>query len=242
MPYKTKRRPSVSRRLKIVVAICAVVAAVLSLSGLYLKQQETLDRANAEAASFTPAPLETPASDAAPAVSAAILGDSFTEAADGYAAQLANLMGWDAEIMGQGGTGYVNPGHAEENESAFPDRVPAIVELAPQVVVVQGSTNDGDGSGLREAADSVYSQLKAGLPESQIVAVGPVGAPAIPREKVDTARSTLAEAAAAHGIPFIDPVEEGWLADPALFADGVHPTPEGHKQLASLIAEAIKGI
>jgi acyl-CoA thioesterase-1 len=244
MPYvsRTKRRRSISKIALVITAICAAVAVVLLLLGLFAKQQEVRAANVAAAEAYTPAPVATapPSAASAPATAAVILGDSYTAAeSGGYAGRLAGLMGWDATIMGQGGTGYVNPGQAEEGDSAYPDRIPDVIAAAPEFVLVQGSTNDGDGSGLAEAADSVFSQLREGLPEATIVAVGPVAAPSIPRDKLDVARTTLAEVAAAYSVQFIDPVEEGWLSDPALYSDGVHPSFEGHSQLAELIAEAL---
>lgn len=209
--------------------------------GLILGVQRNEDPAPAVAPSNpAAAAFESARAEAlAPKPSAVILGDSFTAASGGYADRLARLMKWDATVLGQGGTGYTNPGQAAEGDSAYPDRIPEVIELQPEIVVVQGSTNDGDGYGLQEAADSVFSQLKEGLPDARIIAVGPVAAPSIPEEKIDIARTTLADVTSKYSVPFIDPAAEGWLSDPELFTDGVHPSPGGHQEMAANIAEAI---
>lgn len=61
MPHvrNTKRRPSVSRKLKIIMAACFGLAAVLVLGGLLLKQQEILRENAAAAEQYAPVPVAT---------------------------------------------------------------------------------------------------------------------------------------------------------------------------------------
>lgn len=40
MPQKTKRRPSISRRARIVAVVCLITAVILAVAGLNLSQRE----------------------------------------------------------------------------------------------------------------------------------------------------------------------------------------------------------
>ena len=177
-------------------------------------------------------------------VVAAFLGDSFTAGVGasqggGYADLLVRNMNWQAKMFAQGGTGYTNPGQPAEKETAFPERVPAVVAAAPNVVIVQGGINDGSPQATAEAAEETFTALRAGLPQAKIIAVGPVVAPKFPASKVEPIRDVIAAAAAKHGVTFVDPIAEGWLANEQLFFDGVHPTQEGHAIIATKIREAL---
>ena len=65
---RTKRRPSITKRAKIIAGICAAIAVLLVFGGLIFKQQERLAANAAEAATYTPAavaPGTTSSSEAA---------------------------------------------------------------------------------------------------------------------------------------------------------------------------------
>lgn len=194
------------------------------------------------------APEPSPPVSGAPAlptapdsIRAVILGDSYTVgvgASEGYVSDLALLMGWDITGAGEAGTGYVNssdvPGRAR-----YAERLPVVVEAAPDIVLVQGSTNDGGvpPEELRAAAGELYRALHASLPDARIVVVGPLRPPTADPGQVDMVRSVLASAAAQAGLPFIDPVAQGWLSPgDGLFADGLHPDDAGYDQLALRLA------
>lgn len=63
---RTKRRPSITRRAKVIAAICTGVAVALVFSGLILKQQERLAANAAEAATYMPATVAPPKTAAEP--------------------------------------------------------------------------------------------------------------------------------------------------------------------------------
>lgn len=178
------------------------------------------------------------------AETAAFLGDSYTAASNqggGYVGPLVNAMGWTPLFFGQGGTGYVNPGQASEGESAFPARVDAVIAAAPDVVVVQGGLNDNNKAASLAAANQAFGDLRAGLPDARVIAVGPVLAPGMSAESIKAARDGIKEAAGAHGVVFIDPAAENWLPSADLFdVPGVHPTAEGYKRLGEHLVLAMK--
>lgn len=187
------------------------------------------------------------AEEAAKPPTAVFLGDSYTAASsngsDGeYVLSTAHALGWDAAALGQGGTGYVNPGQPEENEAVYLERVPGVVAIAPDIVVVQGGGNDAlvSDCAIEGPASEVFTALREQLPEAQIIALASVPGPDVDAEAVAACTDAIQAAAAPMSIPVIDPAELGWLTDPALFADGFHLTAEGYTQLATLLAEQLR--
>lgn len=171
----------------------------------------------------------------------AILGDSYTNSEGagstrhGFPALLGNAVDVPVETFGQGGTGYVNPGQAEQRESAYLGRVAEVASSHPRLVIVQGSVND-TGPDVEQAAENTFQALHQQLPGVPVVAVGPAPTPA--RPAVDMAAVKMAAAAA--GVEFIDTT--GWLPvdDPTLWAaDGVHPTASGHALIAAKLVSTL---
>lgn len=229
------------------LAVALIAGMGLATLGVFLMSPA---RSGGEvAAGYTPRPVSsyampTPTSTPRPVL--AVLGDSFSPAegqplADyNWASIVAKKQRWELLPFGRGGTGYTNPGQADEGDDVFSTRVPAIIAANPAVVIVQGSTNDGDYSRTREAASSVFQDLKAGLPDARIVAVGPLATATLEERVVTPARDAVRDAAAEHGITFIDPLEQGWLGrDPSLFVDGVHPTGDGQRLIAEAFLAAL---
>ncbi|WP_175483842.1 SGNH/GDSL hydrolase family protein [Modestobacter sp. DSM 44400] len=197
----------------------------------------------------TPAATDTPtvtSPDAAAVLRVAFLGDSYTvgvgSSIAGYVAAVADGMGWKAVNDGQSGTGYLNPGPGA-GTSVFAGRVPAVAAEVPDVVVVQGSTNDvgQDPNAVGQAADHLYGALAAALPRSRIVVVGPLAAPSVDPAGVLSIRDALAAAAARAGLSFVDPIAAAWLQPPdGLYAsDKLHPNDAGYAQIAARLVRAL---
>lgn len=147
--------------------------------------------------------------------------------------------GWSPDgVFAQGGTGYTNPGQVADNETDYPDRVPEVVAYAPDVVLVQGSTNDGDPEDTARAATATLNALRAALPNAAIIVIGPTQNPvASTTLAVDQA---LGQAAQQAGVAFTDAWQ--WLdpADPSLWSeDNVHPSNAGHQALADRVTEVL---
>lgn len=178
-----------------------------------------------------------------------VIGDSFTvgtgsSSGRGFTEELADVMTWSLTTEAQGGTGYLSAGR-ELGQSVFQGRLSRVVDADPDVVVIQGSTNDvgaGSAEELAAAARRLYSTLTAKLPDARVVAVGPVAAPAVDRAGLEVVRDALAAASADEGIWFIDPVAGGWLMSPGLFADGLHPNDEGYRVFAYDLALSLRQI
>jgi lysophospholipase L1-like esterase len=137
------------------------------------------------------------------------------------------------EVFAGAGTGYTTA------RDPYLGRVPAVVASAPDVVLVQGSTNDkGSREGIQLAATGVFTALREQLPAARIYAVGPAMTPGATLQDVTDARDGVAAAAAQVGVTFLDPLAEAWLpvdGDIDLWGDEFHLNKPGHRQFAQNI-------
>ena len=176
----------------------------------------------------------------------AFLGDSWaggagTDAggtAASYAGKTAALLGWPYEVFPGGGTGYLG------GVEPFAGRVDRLIASDPDIVVVQGSSNDYQFSGpeIEAAADDVYARIRAGLPDAKIVVVGVINSPDSPPDLMDVSRAAVSAAAARAGALWVDGNAEGWLTIPDDFADGYHPNEGGHQKVADRLAPILKQV
>ena len=196
-----------------------------------------------------PRPRSAPQTAADP-LTAVFLGDSYTvgdgdPAPDGgYVDTVARRLRWTARAAAQSGTGYVSDG-PQPGRSAYVDRLDEVAAAEPDVVVVQGSTNDvGRPPGaVAQAASELYEQLESRLPDARVVVLGPLSPPGVDPVGVRAVRDELAQAADAADLPFIDPIAEAWLSPPdGLFADPVHPNRAGYRQLAVDLSTALRAL
>ena len=154
-----------------------------------------------------------------------------------YAAQTAKLLGSKYRISCAGGSGYVAPG----DTVPFGDRVDDLLAGKPDVVIVQGSTNDyiASESEIESAAEDLFARIRRALPNTRVFALGPAYTPDAPRALTDVARAAIQAAADESGVTWIDLASTGWL-DPAVdYADGYHPNANGHRVLARHLADAL---
>lgn len=177
----------------------------------------------------------------------AFLGDSWScggglevqnarGSANGLAGLTAKKTGWPYETFCVGGSGYTT------DDTAYITRVPDVIAYAPNVVIVQGSTNDkGDEDETEDAAVDVLTQLREALPEARIVVVGPSYTPLNERTAIDRAREAIAAAAGAVGVEWVDPAAGGWLdLDGDFNPDGYHPKESGHEKISDRLAAILK--
>lgn len=193
-----------------------------------------------------------------------VLGDSISDGsaqntgagAGTWFHRAARLLGsTDAWDQGRGGTGYITPGAY----ATFGDRVAAdVVAWGPDRLVVWGGYNDNGGSqsAIGSAAASLFSAIKTGLPNCQVLVLGCWSPTASPGAGVTNTDATLRTQAAAAGFPFVSPITgsvydgAGSLlathgafitsGNAALYVggDAVHPTDAGHVYLSRRIVAA----
>lgn len=239
MPYKTKRRPSVSRRLKIITLVSLVLATVLAIGALYLKQQETIAENAAAAESFNAAqPASAAPEEAAKVVS--VLSDSHA----------FNEGSWWRRTVVAGTVEGVTDGAFEsqpgaETSSLIP-RLDAAAEGA-DFVVVQAGTNDLlSAKTPGEAAAGVF-ELWDGVVERDAEPIATLVPPSDsrPAEAVELNELIRAEAEA-RGIPVVDvytPVaaEDGSWVD-GFTDDGVHANAAGSERMTEAAQAALASI
>lgn len=176
------------------------------------------------------------------------IGDSYIGGSDmgGYgSANFTSVMGrnfgWDVVNTGTGGTGFVaSRSGAGPYEIA---QIGRIVALRPRLVVVFGSRNDAGRSDVRAAAERLFDQLRLALPETRIVAVGPVWPSGNAPPAIDRVRDQVRDAATIAGLSFVDPIAQGWFRDDShslIGRDRVHPTDEGHRHMAYVLGRELE--
>lgn len=170
----------------------------------------------------------SPALDRRPRI--AVLGDSWVEGAlsvpelDLWPNQYAELMGAGAVArMGQGGSGYVATVPAWQAEAyGSATRLSRLIAYAPQLVVIQGSQNDDTASptAIRTAAAALYAAIAAGLPEAQLIVVGPPRLNAAPSAQRLANRDAVRAAAldAPNVLGFVDQIGAGAAGAPPVAA------------------------
>jgi lysophospholipase L1-like esterase len=225
-----------SRLLAAGAVVLAVVAAVLLSTGV---------PGGAAPAQAAPAPVRVVAGQ--PLV--AFLGDSWTAGVGatgrrGYVVRTAERLGWGYANFGVGGSGYSVPG---PHDSLFVQRVPQLVALHPDLVVVQGSLNERNSTprALRAAATSTLAGLREALdPGTPVLVVGASFNPGTPDRTIDWINDAVSDAAAAAGLPFVNPATAGWL-DPherGLWSDTIHPDDRGHQLVADALVPLLRAL
>lgn len=151
----------------------------------------------------------------------AVIGDSFVNGTDEVSStetfvwRLASLMGADELLqVGIGGTGF----HNAQNSSTFINRVPAVLEYAPDVLLVAGGRNDPP-AGLQAAVEEFLRQVTSIKEVYLITTASDRGQPAV--------NDALKAAAEAAGVPFIRGDVDFHPRE-----DAVHLTYEAHQAFA----------
>jgi lysophospholipase L1-like esterase len=108
---------------------------------------------------------------------AAFLGDSITAGqSNAFPTYTGARLGWTVVNLGVGGTGYLNT--AFGGSAKFRDRISTVVAAGPDVVVVEGGTNDVPALGFSLAALTAelslfFAALRAALPSALVYALAP---------------------------------------------------------------------
>ena len=166
---------------------------------------------------------------------------------DGFSTPPAAGGGWPElvgnELEGAGRPAELVVAASDEAGYAEPDDTGiTFAGLAQQagsgfdVVVFFGSRNDiAAAATVRTAATAAFTAALAASPGAALVVIGPAW-PDAPPGYIVTNRDAVAAAVADAGAVFVDPLVEGWFAGPAaafVAPDGVSPTAEGHRYLAT---------
>jgi lysophospholipase L1-like esterase len=175
-----------------------------------------------------------------------VVGDGFT-AASGEAGW-PQLVAADLEAGGRSvtvdvaaadGSGYAEPGP----QGVTFAQLAADAGAGYDVVVLVGSVSDtAFAADVQAAAEAALRAVATASPDAAILVVGPSWSTPDPPGYILTNRDTVSAAAAAAGVPFTDPIAEGWFGtdDGTLLGpDGKHPTEAGQRVLADRIGPLV---
>lgn len=148
--------------------------------------------------------------------------------------------GWVHYEDAIGGTGFL--AGTDEKPTIGQRADETIAAYVPDVVVIAGGFNDADRFPTDQIVDeaaTVIGRYQAAYPDAKVIVVGPWGSGA-PSDDVLELSEQMAPMVAGLGLPYIDAsrfleASPGpWIGD-----DDVHPTNQGHEQIAAAIAPAL---
>lgn len=221
MPLRSGRLPLVA----------ALVAATLALAGC----------------SSTALATDTNSSASAVRPVVVAIGDSIMKghgltAAQAWPAMLATTNHWNLANLACDGAGFVKTGDDNDCGSDFSGLVAEAVSLHPALILLSGSSNDLgiDNVELSSQTLAVVSSLRAKLPDATIIGISTVWNDTAAPDQMDAINEQVRAAIkAVHGT-YLDigqPLagHRSWLQ-----SDDVHPTLAGQRELAKVIAGAIR--
>lgn len=194
---------------------------------------------------------------AAPVVAkpvAAFIGDSYTQGKGAtspqttWVALVASAKGWGYDNLGKGGTGYVTVSDVNGCGLAvcpnYQDMTGAAIASKAAIVVVAGGQNDvpafaQEPAKVKQAIHSTYAKLRAGLPNAQIIAVGP-STPFDINAQVIEFDQAVEEAAAAVGAKYVSLIEPNVIVPDMVVGDKAHVNDAGHKAIAERIVATLR--
>lgn len=197
-------------------------------------------------------PAEPPPSIAPGDTAAVFLGDSYTQGWGAsepdrrWSALVAADAGWVEVNQGQGGTGFVSTsglgGCGLVYCPTYPERVPDVAAVHPDIVVIAGGQNDladltADPDAVRGAVEETYVAIRRALPEARIIAVGPsLAQPG--NALIDELDVWVRAAAAQVDADYVS--LDGVIEPEMVAADGVHVNDEGHRAIADRVLAGIR--
>ena len=174
-----------------------------------------------------------------------IIGGAYTGPQNSMAAIAARRLGWQAEIRGAGGTGFVsgNP------EYGIPSFLGQIQDGALDVgdvnwLVIEGGGNDKYDAPavIKRHAVRVLRAAAQRHPEARLVLVGTMDPTVDDFSDTDGVIGALRRAAKRVGVPYIS--AQYWLEgrQDLVGPDYDHPTPAGHRLCGRKLAKALRAL
>ncbi|EMY34291.1 GDSL family lipase [Arthrobacter crystallopoietes BAB-32] len=226
-----------------------ILAAVLAMLALVALVWAVVPQA-------APAPSVTAAPSAEPVPIALVIGDSQAHGGQGvttataWVAQGLLRAGYDPEVQGHGGTGYLKgrPRNGDGERLSYLQSLQHDAYSLPPaqnvgLVVVQGGGNDASypDRGIEAAASDVVRILKSKYPHARFAIVGPLNQGGDPGSRRVEVTEVLAGVADGQDAAFIDATD--WVADndlaEHLHKDGLHLNQDGHDRLAAVFTTAL---
>lgn len=174
---------------------------------------------------------------AAPPLKVLFIGDSVMKAfgldiTQSWPVLLGQSNGWDVTNLASNGSGYVARGESDNN---FLDVVQNASAQTPDVVVLEGSSNDFgiDNGEISDATSATFAAVQQEFPSAVIIGLSTIwGAEAIPDQLADT-NAQVQSAVEAVGGQYLD-IGQPFQGDYSLMQDDdVHPTTAGQVALSN---------
>lgn len=179
----------------------------------------------------------------------AVYGDGYSSGnseggtgAAGWPALVAQQLDMRLQLSAATLAGYVRPGSTDQT---YPQLVQAQPPTGAAVTVVFGSRNDVAASPaeVQVAATQTFQAVLAAAPQTKLLVIGPAWSSAGAPAELTAVSSAVQQAAQAAGATYVDPLTQGWFADPNGLvspADNISILDAGHVYLAGLIAPLVQ--
>jgi lysophospholipase L1-like esterase len=201
----------------------------------------------------TAGPVETEEPDPTTAL---FIGDSYTAGAGAltgsnrYTTVVARSQSWIESNVGRGGTGYTSSVSGDAAADAcrleycpdFREMIPEAVAADPDIVIVGGGRNDADEdvSTEADAITAFYTDLRAALPDAQLIATSPLWDDETAPEELEEISAAVRGAIESVGGVYLDIGQPLQGKAELMSPDGVHPNDEGHKAIGAAIAAQLE--
>ena len=174
------------------------------------------------------------------------IGDSIMKGfgltpADAWPELISATNGWDLTTLACDGAGFLAPGNPDECGNTFVDISRSSAALHPDLIIIQGSSNDfgESNSQLLAATGTALSLLRSEFPNAEIIGLSTVWSETEPPAQLADINSQVQQAVTAVGGHYLD-IGQPLGGHPELMQDDdVHPTVAGQVLLARTIQAAI---
>lgn len=233
-----------------ILALAAVTAAAWLMLMQSHRTPPTSDYVSPSTTATAPTPSTTPSAsteETEEPLTVAFLGDSYTTGTGASSDEqkwttiVAQTAGWSESNFGSDDTGYVAAPFVEgEQLLSYGDRIDAVIEKSPEVIIISGGRNDvgQDPALVRQEALELFTQLTEQLPETSVLVLSPWWDASEPPFEFSQIVESIGSAAEEANVSYIDTGLP--LTDPALIAaDGVHPNDDGYAAIAEAVTAAL---
>ncbi|MDQ1203319.1 SGNH/GDSL hydrolase family protein [Rhodococcus sp. SORGH_AS_0303] len=109
------------------------------------------------------------------------------------------------------------------------------VLTSPDLVIVQGSSNDTDPDAVAAASAELFSELREKLPDASLIAIAPVSPPSRDVAVAMNVTTALRTSAEQFSVPLVEPIRDGWFTDPVVnfLPDGINLSLDGQQTYAA---------
>jgi peptidoglycan/LPS O-acetylase OafA/YrhL/lysophospholipase L1-like esterase len=176
-------------------------------------------------------------------IGASITAGWWAKYKNGWVKQSAQKLHWQAINLAKPGTGFTKDSRnglcSKITCKSIPKQAVKAILLQPDAVVIAGGYNDcksalRDPVATRSAIKATYEALRAGLPNTPLIALSVVGNQSFTVRPCSVKMNAwMAESAKANGFYFVPDVSTWLSGHPEyMFRDNVHPNTAGHTLIA----------